>query len=203
MPGSICGIWPAFWTRSDITGEIDILEGANKGVRNQMTLHTDATPCTMNVPRKQTGTGYNPNCDSTDTHWEGCGIGSGKNNSYGDNFNAVGGGAYVMQRSYDSIKMWYFQRGQFPADLLNGNPNTCNFGEPDAYFPLEQNCPPVNFAAQRIIFDITFCGDWAGKKFNQDCGGDENVCKKFVSNNPAMFKDAYWLINSLRLFVRQ
>lgn len=43
MPGGICGTWPAFWLVGPNwpnDGEIDIIEGVNNQVGNDMTLHT-------------------------------------------------------------------------------------------------------------------------------------------------------------------
>jgi len=202
MPGSVCGSWPAFWTVGDNWpngGEIDIIEGVNKQDRNQMTLHTGSN-CAMGG-RWQTGTTYGANCDVSQTGNAGCGVGSGKPNSYGDPFNRAGGGAYVMERSNDRIKIWFFQKGQYPADLLSGNPNPCNFGQPDADFPLGGECSASHFGPQRIIFDITFCGDWAGNAYG-GCGGGMADCNGFVGYNPSAFQESYWLINSLRLLRR-
>jgi len=202
MPGSVCGSWPAFWTVGDNWpngGEIDIIEGVNKQDRNQMTLHTSSN-CAMGG-RWQTGSTYGSNCDVSQTGNAGCGVGSGKPNSYGTPFNNAGGGAYVMERSSDRIKVWFFPKGQYPGDLLSGNPNPCNFGEPDADFPLGNECGAWHFGPQRIIFDITFCGDWAGNAYG-GCGGGMADCKGFVGYNPSAFQESYWLINSLRLLRR-
>jgi len=200
MPGSVCGSWPAFWTVGGnwpVQGEIDIIEGVNRGDTNQMTLHTNAG-CSMNG-QAQTGRTVQGNCDVAQTGNAGCGVQNTKANSYGDNFNRAGGGAYAMERSGDRIKVWFFPKGQYPADLLSGSPNPCNWGLPDADFPLGSSCPNWHFGPQNIIFDITFCGDWAGAVFGQQCGGD---CKNYVSYNPGAFSESYWLINSLRYLSR-
>jgi len=200
MPGSVCGSWPAFWTVGGDwpnKGEIDIIEGVNKGDTNQMTLHTNSG-CRMSG-QSQTGRTVQANCDVAATGNSGCGVQNTKGNSYGDNFNRAGGGAYVMERANDGIKVWFFPKGQYPSDLLSGNPNPCNWGTPDSHFPLGNNCPSFHFGPQNIVFDITFCGDWAGAVFGQQCGGD---CNNFVSYNPGAFKESYWLINSLRVLSR-
>ena len=45
MPGGECGSWPAFWLLGypktwPASGEVDIIEGVNNQVGNDMTLHT-------------------------------------------------------------------------------------------------------------------------------------------------------------------
>jgi len=200
MPGGACGIWPAFWTVGanwPNQGEIDIIEGVNKGDTNAMTLHT-SNNCNMNTGRKQTGRALGTNCDTAATGNSGCGVSSTQKGSYATGFNSAGGGAYAMQRSGAGIKIWQFPKGRYPGDLLSNNPNPCNWPTPDAQFPFGGNCAASHFGPQAIVFDITFCGDWAGAVFGQQgCPGD---CKQYVSNNPAAFKEAYWTINSLRVF---
>jgi len=198
MPGSVCGSWPAFWTVGGSWprgGEIDIIEGVNKGNVNQVTLHTNSG-CKVGS-RNMTGRATGDNCDVAATGNAGCGVQITKANSYGDSFNRNGGGAYAMERTANSIKVWFFPKNKYPSDLLSGHPNPCNWGKPDSHTPLGGNCPASHFGPQNIIFDITFCGDWAGAVFGQQgCGND---CKGFVSNNPSAFKESYWLINSVRL----
>lgn len=198
MPGSVCGSWPAFWTVGSnwpYNGEIDIIEGVNNGETNQVTIHTNSG-CTVPSSRAMTGSSTGTNCDVAATGNAGCGVTVNKPNSYGTNFNNAGGGAYVMERSTDAIKVWFFPRGSYPSDLLSGNPNPCSWGEPVSLTPIGSSCPSSHFGPQNVIFDITFCGDWAGAVFGSQCGGD---CKSFVANNPASFAESYWLINSVRL----
>ena len=64
MPGSICGIWPAFWTLGDNwpnNGEIDVIEGVHGNMQNHMALHT-AQGCVMNRQSPMEGTPLTPNC---------------------------------------------------------------------------------------------------------------------------------------------
>ncbi|PRP74680.1 endo-1,3(4)-beta-glucanase [Planoprotostelium fungivorum] len=201
MPGSVCGTWPAFWTVGSnwpYNGEIDIIEGVNNGETNQVTMHTNAG-CSVSGWRNMTGSSVGSNCDVATTGNAGCGVTLNKANSYGTNFNNAGGGAYVMERSSDAIKVWFFPKGQYPSDLLSGNPNPCSWSAPDSVTSIGGNCPSSHFGPQNIIFDITFCGDWAGAVFASQCGGD---CNTFVATNPSAFSDSYWLINSVRLLSR-
>ncbi|KAE9551582.1 hypothetical protein FO519_005189 [Halicephalobus sp. NKZ332] len=58
------------------------------------------------------------------------------------------------------------------------------------------------FHNHSIIFDITFCGDWAGGVWSSEstCSGRASSCIDYVKNNPVAFKDVYWLISSLKVY---
>ncbi|PRP82859.1 endo-1,3(4)-beta-glucanase [Planoprotostelium fungivorum] len=202
MPGSVCGTWPAFWSFGDNwpnTGEIDIIEGVNRQDYNQITLHT-SSGCTLDGGAQwQTGSTISGNCDANVNGNAGCGVRANKANAYGDNFNRNGGGVYVMERTDNTIRVWFFPRNAIPADVLSGSPNPCGWGKPDADFPLGGQCPRGKFGPHRIIFNITFCGDWAGAVFGQQCGGD---CVSYVRDNPGAFGESYWSVNSLNFFHR-
>ncbi|EKD19659.1 uncharacterized protein L3040_001996 [Drepanopeziza brunnea f. sp. 'multigermtubi'] len=201
MPGSICGSWPAFWMfgpQWPNSGEIDIIEGVNSQMKNIMTLHTGDT-CTisgaLSLGTLQTG-------DCNQKNGFGCGISSSSSSSYGDGFNNVGGGVYATQWTSDYIRIWFFPRNTIPADVLSGNPDPSSWGYPDADF--QGNCDiDANFRNHQIVFDTTFCGDWAGGVFSSDnsCKYKANSCVDYVAGNPGDFKDSYWNINSVKVYV--
>lgn len=57
--------------------------------------------------------------------------------------------------------MWFFPRNAIPADALSGNPEPLKWGTPVANF--QGGCDiDSHFKNHKIIFDVTFCGDWAG-----------------------------------------
>jgi len=60
----------------------------------------------------------------------------------------------------------------------------------------------THFQNHQLVFNTAFCGDWAGKVWSQDavCSKLAPTCEEYVANNPAVFKDAYWLINSVKVF---
>jgi len=203
MPGAACGSWPAYWTVGDNwpnNGEIDIIEEVNRANQNQVTLHT-GSGCQMNVARQMSGTATQKNCDVAATGNAGCGVRVNKAGSYGDGFNQQGGGVYVMERTTENIRVWYFARNEIPADLLGTNPDPCSWGLPVADFPTANNCNKSKFGPQKFVFDITFCGDWAGVTFSRECP-NMGSCKDYVSNNPQAFAQSYWLINSLRILIK-
>jgi len=200
MPGSVCGSWPAFWTVGanwPNQGEVDIIEQVNANNYNQVTLHTN-NGCQMNVGRSMSGTALQNNCDVVATGNAGCGVKVNSGGSYGSGFNSQGGGVYAMERTDSDIRIWYFAKNNVPSDLRSANPNPCGWGAPVADFPLGGNCNKNHFGAHNIVFDITFCGDWAAAVFGQTCP-NKGSCNDYVGQNPAAFKETYWLINSLRI----
>jgi len=201
MPGNACGVWPAFWTLGDNWpngGEVDIIENVNKADINAMTLHT-AKGCTMNTTRVMSGKSSQDDCDVAVNWNAGCGVTATTANTFGDKFNKVGGGIYAMQRTKNGIKVWHFPKNEkIPIDLFLSTPQPSKWPTPNAHFPFGANCNSKFFGPHQIIFDITFCGDWAGNVFSMQGCGDN--CTDFVKNNGGQFKEAYWLIKSLRVF---
>jgi len=161
--------------------------------------------------RPQTGATVSDNCDASVNNNQGCGVlFSDSVPSYGAAFNLNGGGYYVMSRSRDcGIQVWFWPRDcpNIPSEIARGGlfrgplfPDPA-WGEPAADFPLDpDSCKyDQHFDAHQIIFDLTFCGDWAGNAWaTSGCGID--TCENFVNNNASAFRDAYWEINSLRVY---
>jgi hypothetical protein len=60
------------------------------------------------------------------------------------------------------------------------------------------------FKDQRIIFNIAFCGEWAGEKsvWGQSCRKKTGVekCADYVRDNPEVFEEAFWEIAGLWWF---
>ena len=167
-----------------------------------MALHT-SSGCQIKDTHDFTGHFSRPNCDinapGQDTN-SGCGIVADSTQTYGDGFNAIGGGVYATEWTSNFISIWFFPRFNIPSDITNGNPNPSNWGKPVAKF---SGCDfDRYFQNNNIIFDITFCGDWAGSvwRFDQTCSRKDSSCENYVKNNPGDFKDTYWLINSLRVY---
>ena len=97
------------------------LEGVNDVSPNAMTLHT-STGCTMPAQRAQTGTSAQLDCDVAVNGNTGCNVKAPTSNSYGPAFNAAGGGFYVMERTNQAIKVWFWTRNapDVPAAIRNG-----------------------------------------------------------------------------------
>lgn len=116
-------------------GEIDIIEGVNDQVSNQMTLHT-SSGCTI-ANTGFSGTLETTNCDIKapgQSANSGCVIGDPSTQSYGSGFNAAGGGVYATEWTGSAINMWFWPRSRIPADITRGSPNPAGWGTPVARF---------------------------------------------------------------------
>ncbi|KAF1807200.1 glycoside hydrolase family 16 protein [Mucor lusitanicus] len=200
-----CGTWPAFWMFGPNwpnSGEIDIIEGVNKQAQNQATLHT-SSGCTMEgVSRSQTSTVLTSNCDVNAAGQGanvGCGVMSPSSQTYGAGFNSNKGGVYATQWLNDGIYIWFFPRSSIPSDIKSNAPNPNNWGTPMAAFPfVSGKCTPDKFANLQIVINLTFCGDWAGSVYSSS--GCPSDCNTYVGQTPSAFTEAYWRINSLKVY---
>ena len=204
MPGGICGVWPAFWTFGPnwpSSGEIDIIEGVNDQSTNEVTLHT-SSGCTMSNAGSASGsTLANANCNAGNGN-DGCSQSTASTQGYGTGFNDIGGGVYAMDWTSSAISIYFFPRGSIPSDITSGNPNPSGWGAPQAMFSGPSCDIDAYFMNHNIVFDTTFCGDWAGSVWSSDatCSALASTCQDYVANNPGDFVDAYWLINSLKVY---
>lgn len=203
MPGSICGSWPAFWSvgknwPSD--GEIDIIEGVNLQDHNEIVMHTAGT-CSI-TDTGMTGAVNATGCGE-DLGTVGCVI-EGEQGSYGTSFNKQGGGVYAMQWTEQFVKIWFFPRASIPTSITKGAPDVSQFGTPMAL--VEEGCDVASsFKAQSFVFDVTFCGDWAGGVYGQSgcpmsSSDSSQSCINYVAKNPTAFQQTYWEINSVKIY---
>ncbi|KAK0208339.1 glycoside hydrolase family 16 protein [Desarmillaria ectypa] len=204
-----CGVWPAFWTLGSgtwpYTGEIDIIEGVHDNQHNQVAWHT-GPGCYLNPNASFTGTVAqtsgvnNTDCDGNANSNSGCGITEWSRASYGPYFDAQGGGIFAMKWDENGISVYSFYRAAIPGDINDGSPNPSNWGVPVASLD-PANCNPLEFFVNHsIIFDITFCGDWAGNSYaTSGCPGS---CSDRLKD-PSNFVNASWSINSLKVYRKQ
>ncbi|EPE10453.1 glycoside hydrolase family 16 protein [Ophiostoma piceae UAMH 11346] len=218
MPGNQCGIWPAFWTynfQEDPISEIDIIEGVGFQVDNTISLHTCDT-CRFSASTDTTGTdlrtncGLGGNCASTLNNGAGCGVTSPVNTaSFGDEFNAVGGGVYALQLEPGDgtdgiLKIWNFERDSIPFDITDGTPDPSSWGRPVVSFEQQNGGCEIGriFHGQTLIINIEVCGEaftdavWQG---DEVCN-KYSSCPSFISDNPEKLSDVYWLFNSIKLY---
>lgn len=182
-----------------MNGEIDIIEGVNKGTQNKASLHSGDTTCAIQSA-DMLGSIQDTDCQTTHgttmDNFVGCGITSGSNAGLMDPFNAAKGGVYAMQWTDTFIKTWFFPRGSEPKSLSSscGTPDMTEFGTPDSFF---SGCDIAsNFKENRLVFTTTFCGSWAGATgvYSQSCpltvpGDEGQSCRAQVANNPQDFAD--------------
>uniref|UniRef100_A0AC34FV17 GH16 domain-containing protein n=1 Tax=Panagrolaimus sp. ES5 TaxID=591445 RepID=A0AC34FV17_9BILA len=202
------GTWPAFWLSSKDWpngGEIDILEGVNDQKTNNMALHTTANcviPESTDPFKGQWAKGPEGKISNDCNHEaggqfpnQGCSI-TTEDGYFGPDFNGGGGGVFAMEWNRESfIKIWVFKRNEVPGDLKD-NPQPQNWGKPWAHFTIGEQCSTDHFRDQEIIINLTFCGDWAGDTFD----GKKPACEDKVRNDPEAYKEAFWLINSLKVY---
>lgn len=224
MPASTCGTWPAFWTVGPnwpTSGEIDIIEGVNTQSSNSVALHTgpgcsisggggssDTSPNSGGTDSAQaifSGNVQTSNCDiaaSGQATNAGCAITSSDSSTYGSGLNSANGGVYATEWNSDVIRVWFFPRGSIPSDIDSGSPSPGSWGAPMAAFGSASCDIDSAFKDQQIVFDTTFCGDWAGQVWSSDstCSAKASTCEEYVQNNPEAFADSYWAVNSLKVF---
>ncbi|KAI1629261.1 concanavalin A-like lectin/glucanase domain-containing protein, partial [Exophiala viscosa] len=208
-PGGVCGTWPAFWTLGPnwpYTGEIDILEGANLNDYNGITLHASPN-CTIADTSPMTGALQTDNCAyyPQPGYNVGCSISDDRTSAYGTTFNQNGGGVYAMQWTTDYIRVWFFPRGSIPSDITDLTPDPSSWGLPAANF---EGCViDQHFQDHKIILNNDFCGSYAGDASVWNSSSDScatqtgyATCNEYVAFQPAAFQDAYWSINSIRVY---
>ncbi|KAF1839927.1 glycoside hydrolase family 16 protein [Cucurbitaria berberidis CBS 394.84] len=201
-----CGTWPAFWTVGPNwpkNGEIDILEGVNEMDHNGMTLHTGPN-CAIGQDTAQfSGEVTTPNCDvaaEDQSKNVGCSIKHPSKQSYGAGLNKIGGGVYATQWTADAISVYFFPRDSIPADVLGDSPDPSGWGLPAAKFTGSCDIEKT-FKEQKIVFDTTFCGQWAGKIWGSgSCAKKATTCEEYVRDNPEAFAEAYWTVNALKVY---
>ncbi|KAI0482992.1 glycoside hydrolase family 16 protein [Xylariaceae sp. FL0804] len=199
QPVQQCGQWPAFWMFGPEwpnSGEIDIIEGVNMATDTTYTLHTSAG-CQFQGDSWSTG-----DCNAPGDGGTGCGKETTDGQTFGSGFNDVGGGVYALQWTSSALKIFFFSRANVPADIQRGSPEPASWGSPMAQYSGPGCSIDDHFMNHQIVFDTTFCGDWAGQVFSADptCSAKASSCEEYVGNNPGDFQDSYWLVNSVKVY---
>lgn len=160
--GKSCGIWPAFWTTGPDwpnSGEIDIIEGVNNQAANGITLHA-AKGCNMDVSGSEST--QNQTAADCEDDTAGCGQATTSANNYGNEFNANGGGVYVVEWTTQSISAWFFPRGSDLATTLSksttADVDVGTFGAPLAHFEGNSCNIAERFKSNNIVLNINYCG---------------------------------------------
>ncbi|KAF1737904.1 Endo-1,3(4)-beta-glucanase [Beauveria bassiana] len=208
MPPSQCGVWPAFWAYGPNwpnSGEIDIIEGANTAHRNIISAHTTAG-CSLgdDVLRMASGAAQTKDCNVGADN-VGCGYvtPASDTSSYGDTFNAVGGGIYAMLWDDEYIKVWHFDRDTAPADIAAKKPEPAGWGKPAAVYGGKSCDVESHFRDMSIVLNINFCGDYGNAVWKSDgCSALAPTCAEWVAKNPAAFANAYWDVNYIDAYVQ-
>jgi hypothetical protein len=166
-----------------------------------MTLHTSDGCSFPSQQGVQTASQVQGNCFGT----QGCQMADPNQNSFGDGFNNGGGGVYAMEWTSDFIKVWFWASANIPTDIKNNTPDPTTWPEPVSFFINGQGCTiDDHFQNHQVVFDTTFCGDWAGSTDSWNsyptCKAAAGSCQDYVANNPTAFQNSYWDVSSVRVF---
>jgi hypothetical protein len=127
--------------------------------------------------------------------------------SYGTPFNTAKGGIYALEWTSTFISVYFFPYASplYKSVSRTTSPDPSQWGTPLAHFS-GRNCDfGKRFRDMRIIFDTTFCGEWAGKEWDVSCKKKTGVstCEKYVRDNPQVFKESYWEVRGLKWFQKK
>ncbi|EMR61696.1 putative endo- -beta- protein [Eutypa lata UCREL1] len=202
MPASTCGTWPAFWAFDNedgganypAGGEVDIIEGANAAERNLISAHTLVVGLRTDMDAKPDNIGCNYAAPASDT------------TSYGNAFNAEGGGVYALEWDDEELKIWHFPRSAIPDDIVYAgivSPNPETWGPPQAVFGGSDCDANTYFYNLSLVINTNFCGDYAGNTWGdfEECTAQAPTCEEFVAGNPDSFLGSYWDINYIDVYV--
>ncbi|KAM3531354.1 hypothetical protein MY4038_004517 [Beauveria bassiana] len=206
LPKTACGAWPAFWTYSKVGkwpvgGEIDIYENWNLATYNRPTVHTGDMDVVGRCKMESAGvTGsllrsdcsheqYNLGCNAMDTKGP---------------WGSSAGGVYAMEWTDRYIRIFTWAPADAPSNIDSAHPDTAAWGKP----VMELRDGPCNlkrqFAPQKLILNIDFCGSAAGQPsiWGEECQAltGETECYDYVRNNPGAYKDVYWRVKDIRYF---
>ncbi|KAH7160869.1 hypothetical protein EDB81DRAFT_682109 [Dactylonectria macrodidyma] len=207
MPPSQCGVWPAFWAYGadwPNGGELDIIEGANLAYTNIISGHT-AEGCSLDSADDGFFTGERRNFEcGIGTDNVGCGYNPPESDtsSYGDGFNAIGGGVYAVQWNRQYLSVWHFPRGSIPADIKAKQPDPSGWGPPQAIFGGAKCEVDDFFNDMNLVVNINFCGDYGASTWQNfdTCTALADTCVEYVADNPEAFENVYWDVNYIEVY---
>ncbi|KAF5376167.1 hypothetical protein D9757_009320 [Collybiopsis confluens] len=206
-------IFAAFWTMGPKwpdDGEIDIIEGINLMPSNQMALHTTSGCFHNYTPPNQIGETLMTDCSSP----SGCTVGELQQNSFQSGFAEMGGGVFAAQ--FDVAGSNFVpsgsgaQRPNIPASITQADSTSpidiSQWGPPSANYLASDQCNITEFfTPQKLVLDITLCGNWAGlpEVYFPSCaeGGSTGICyNDNVIGDGSNYNDAYFEIPYLRAY---
>ncbi|GKT85294.1 endo-1,3(4)-beta-glucanase [Colletotrichum tofieldiae] len=201
------------WPRN---GEVDIIEGANQVTKNIISGHTiarlemtpetarqDAASQTHHKPPASlfsaTARVQVPSTSSltrqTDEQQRRLQLPAPASHphTYGDSFNAVGGGVYALEWTSEAIRIWHWPRQSIPRDIIAKRPDPATWGLPSALFGTSTCEVDRYFKDMSIVIQTNFCGDYAANIWGKEgdtCNQRAPTCVEYVANNPGAFRNA-------------
>ncbi|KAJ7205360.1 concanavalin A-like lectin/glucanase domain-containing protein [Mycena rebaudengoi] len=205
-----CSVWPSLWLLGTgqtwpAAGEIDIIEGINMYDKNQFSLHT-TEGCTQAPNTAQVGKTITKDCLSqSGTNHNGCITEETKPNSLGKGFSDAKGGVYAIQIDASGVYMWFWGRAELPPSISAAKSDStidlADWGSPSAAYPASTCNITQFFQPQKIIFDITLCGDWAGVPalYSNTCPG-ECIASNIIGPGSPTYDNAFFEISYIRAY---
>ncbi|KAI1468697.1 glycoside hydrolase family 16 protein [Daldinia caldariorum] len=191
-------------TEWPLGGELEIIEGANTAQRNLYSAHT--TEGCKAPSAGFTGKQGRVNCSPTGDN-VGCNYAAPQSDttSYGDAFNAEGGGVYALEWDSEDLKLWHFPRSTIPDNIVYAHvlgPDPTTWGPPQAVFGGSSCSPDEHFFNMSLVLNTNFCGDYAGNLWGKadQCNRLAPTCEQFVAENPRSFENTYWDINFIDVY---
>mmetsp|Transcript_12383 Transcript_12383/g.30898 ORF Transcript_12383/g.30898 Transcript_12383/m.30898 type:complete len:419 (+) Transcript_12383:63-1319(+) len=184
-----CGVWPAFFTLAPDApwpngGEIDILEYVNME-QSKSSVHM-GPGCTLNKDKVNKYGGMpdrndmNYNCLTN--YPDNLGCAPNKWMRTGQQW-AEHPGVVALEWTEDFLKMFWIPKWEIPHDLTSDHPDTSTWDRwVYSYYPMkESGCSPDSIKPQKLLMQIGFCGDWAGKTWsldnNRQCQAKAQNCR--------------------------
>lgn len=110
----------------------------------------------------------------------------------------------AVEWTLDYIKLYSWTRGKEPANIGSSQPDTATWGTPSVFLKNKSCNIDRHFGSQRLIINITFCGNPAGTDvfWKQSCAAvtKQKTCIDYVSKYPGDFKESYFKVQDIRYF---
>lgn len=174
-----CGVWPALFTLANQGewpngGELDMLEYVNMDV-SKASFHTGGS-CTLDSSAvNQYGSMPDRNrmdYDCVTNYPDRLGCAPNKWMKSAQSW-AHSPGVLATQWTDKFIKLFYIPEHEIPQDIKDEAPHPEDWNRwLFSYFPLSDSC---YVAAQKLMMQINFCGDWAGKVWSADGSCNQKV----------------------------
>jgi len=133
--------------------------------RSNLTMYANPSYCTVGVPRHQTGKGVSDDCNAG----RGCAVQESSPTFFSKDFNDAGGGVVAADVRQEGVRVWRFERGRVPADMLGESPDPEGWGDPMAEFPGLACQMKGMFQDWAVVLDINLCGKpRAGQEIQAD-----------------------------------
>ncbi|GAA5867788.1 hypothetical protein JCM8547_005234 [Rhodosporidiobolus lusitaniae] len=198
-----CGAWSSIFSYGKdwpAGGGIDTFEGISLQTQSTPTVITSDSGCKLGGSDSMTGTpleGHTDCSDSTEVDgYSGCSVQNPSTSSYGEAWNAAGGGVLATLLDSTGVYIWQFSRADVPANL--DMPDPSSWGLPLAAWSAS-TCSMDYFSAQTLAITLGVCGTRPEANWSGECASLADTCAEYVKTG-ANLENMVWGINYLRLY---